>query len=372
MASEPTKAETFRAEFPVLGAMSYLNAGTDGPVPRRAAEAAATRVLEELERGRGGEHHFVGLQEMAARLRARLAGLFGSVSASVALTRSTTDGVNTVMAGLELGPGDEVLTSHEEHPGLLAPLAAARARSGFSVRVVPFAELVGEVGPATRLVACSHVSWVSGGVVDAAGLAASGASVLLDGAQGLGAVPVDVDALGCDFYAASGQKWLCGPDGSGSLFVHPRRLDAVAPSWPGYGALADPGAALELDYRPDAARYDVGVLPGPAGAWSLASLDLLEEVGWEWVHERSTSLAEGLAARLAERGLELAPRGRSTLVSWRSADPEAEVRRLGEEGVVVRQLPGRGLVRASVGAWSGEEELEHLAVLAGQAAAMPG
>jgi len=363
--AEPKPAETFRAEFPVLEAVSYLNAGTDGPVPRRAAEAAATRVLEELERGRGGEHHFLGLQEMAARLRARLAGLFGAAPASVALTRSTTDGMNTVLAGLELGPGDEVLTSDEEHPGLLAPLAAARARRGFSVRVAPFAELAGEVGPSTRLVACSHVSWVTGGVVDASGLAASGASVLLDGAQGLGAVPVDVEALGCDFYAASGQKWLCGPDGSGSLFVRAERMEALAPSWPGYTALADPGAALELRYRHDAARYDVGVLPGPAGAWSLASLDLFEEAGWSWVHERAASLAEGLAAGLAERGLEVAPRGRSTLVSWRSADPEAEVRRLAEEGVVVRQLPGRGLVRASVGAWSEEEELERLAVLAG-------
>src|SRR5947199_356598 len=80
---------------------------------------------------------------------------------------------------------------------------------------------------ATRLVACSHVSWVSGQVVDASTLAASGAAVLLDAAQGIGAVPVDAYALGCDYYAASGQKWLCGPEGSGCLFVRAERLEEL-------------------------------------------------------------------------------------------------------------------------------------------------
>ena len=93
--------------------------------------------------------------------------------------------------------------------------------------------------------------------------------------------------------------------------------------------------------------------------------ELLAETGWAWVHDRATALAARLAERLAERGLAVAPRGPSTLVSWRSAGAEEEVRRLAEAGYVVRQLPGRGLVRASVGAWSSEEELEGLAVLAG-------
>ena len=73
--------------------------------------------------------------------------------------------------------------------------------------------------PSTRLVACSHVSWLNGQVVDTDALRGAGAPVLLDGAQGIGAVPVDVAALGCDYYAASGQKWLCGPSGSGYLYV---------------------------------------------------------------------------------------------------------------------------------------------------------
>src|SRR5204863_4639438 len=105
---------------------------------------------------------------------------------------------------------------------------------------------------------------------------------------------------------------------------------------------------------------DLGVAPGALAVWALESLELLEAAGWESVHERAATLAARLAEMLAERGREVAPRGRSTLVSWRSEDPEEEVRRLAAAGVVVRQLPGRGLVRASVGAWSSEEDLERV------------
>ena len=87
------------------------------------------------------------------------------------------------------------------------------------MRVVPFAELPGEVRDGTRLVACSHVSWVGGEVMDVAALRATGVPILLDAAQALGAIPVDVHELGVDFYAGSGQKWMCGPEGSGALYV---------------------------------------------------------------------------------------------------------------------------------------------------------
>jgi L-cysteine/cystine lyase len=82
------------------------------------------------------------------------------------------------------------------------------------------------------------------------------------------------------------------------------------------------------------------------------------------VHERAAALAESLTERLAERGLTVAPRGRSTLVSWSVEDPQAEVERLAALGFIVRSIPGAGLVRASVGAWSAEEELAKLVAAA--------
>ena len=231
--------------------------------------------------------------------------MLGCAASLVALTGSTTDGVNTVLSGLDLRAGDEILTSDEEHPGLLAPLGRARRRHGVNVRVLPFRELAGEVRSSTRLVACSHVSWVNGKVADIAALRAAGAPVLLDAAQALGAVPVDVRALGVDFYAASGQKWLCGPEGSGCLYVRPERLDELLVPWPGYGSVADPEQALEFEPAEGVKRLDHGFPTGLKSAWALASLEVLGRPGWSWVHERAASLAASLADRLAELGLEV-------------------------------------------------------------------
>jgi L-cysteine/cystine lyase len=354
----------FRALFPVLERLSYLNAGTEGPIPRAAAEAAHTRIERETDQGRCGRQYFEETMGLRDRVRAGYAAVLGCDPAEVALTGSTTDGVNTVIGGLDLQPGDEVVTSDEEHPGLLAPLARARRRHGISIKVAPFAEVAATVSTATRLIACSHVSWVGGEVADVPALVATGVPVLLDAAQALGAIPLDMRALGVDYYAGSGQKWLCGPEGSGCLFVRPERLEDLLVPWPGYASLSDAREALDSDWAEGVARLDHGFPVGMRNAWVLASLGVFESAGWDWVHSRAASLAAWLAERLAERGLDVRPRARSTLVSWKADDAEAEVARLAGEGVVVRSIPAFGLVRASVGAWTSEEELERLVELA--------
>jgi selenocysteine lyase/cysteine desulfurase len=356
----------FRAQFPVFERVSYLNAGTEGPVPTAAVEAASRRIELEASRGRSGKAFFEEVLGMAQSLRAGYAQLLGCGAEQVALTGSTTDGVNTVLAGLELRPGDEVLTTDEEHPGLLAPLGQARRRYGIRVRVAPFDRVAEEVSGDTRLVACSHVSWVSGRVLDTPALKRSGASVLLDAAQAIGAIPVDVEELGCDYYAASGQKWLCGPEGSGCLFIREERLDECSIPWPSYGSLADPQRPLDVKPAEGAARFDHGFPSGLRSAWALASLEVLGAAGWDWVHGRAADLARSLANLLRARGaVEVLPGGDSTLVSWRppdGRDPAEEVERLAAAGFVVRSIPSHGgLIRASVGAWSSEEELEALA-----------
>ncbi|MEA2362690.1 MAG: L-cysteine/cystine lyase [Thermoleophilaceae bacterium] len=352
--------DDLRAQFPVFERIEYLNAGTTGPIPREAYDAASASLRRQLDEGRSGKAFYEKCSERIDLLRGRVAGLVGADLGELAITGSTTDGVNAVLAALDLGPDDEVVTSEEEHPGVLAPLGGLRERRGVSVRVVPFAELAAAVGPRTRLVATSHVSWKTGAVVDAAALAATPALVLLDGAQGLGAVPVDVEALGCDFYAASGQKWLCGPNGLGYLYARAELARALPAPWPSYSSLADSTRALELDLHPDARRLSIGFPPADHVDWALAALDVLERPGLAAVQQRAAELADDLAARLGSR---VKPRGRSTLVSWEVADPEAEVERLRSEGFALRDLPGTGTVRASVGAWSSEAALARLAEL---------
>jgi selenocysteine lyase/cysteine desulfurase len=357
---------SLRAEFPVLDRIAYLNAGTDGPVPRRAAEAAAASVAAQTEAGRAGKPHFEQVMQIREDLRRRAAWLMGCPPGEIALTHSTTDGMNLVLRGLRLGRGDQVVTSDEEHPGLLAPLAALAAEAGIDVQFAPFAEIANAVTPATKLIACSHVSWINGQVVDTAALAATGVPVLLDGAQGLGAIRVHPAELGCAFYAAAGQKWLCGPDQSGFLYVHEDWIDRLGAPWPGYQSLADAQRAEELPLAQGATRFDLGFPAPHDGAWAVAAFEVLEQAAWDEVLARGPALAAQLAERLRERGLAIAPRGDSTLVSFSTPDPEGFVERAVAEGVVIRNLPGRGMVRASVGAWSDESDLERLLALTWQ------
>jgi L-cysteine/cystine lyase len=352
-----------RSEFPVLDRVAYLNAGTDGPIPQRAAAAAATSIAEQCEQGRSGKSHFEDVMRIREDLRRRAAWLMGCPPGEIALTHSTTDGMNMVLHGMKLGRGDQVVTTDEEHPGLLAPLAALAAEQGVEVKFAPFAEVANAVTADTKLIACSHISWINGQVVDTAALAATGVPVLLDGAQGLGAVRVNPVELGCAFYAAAGQKWLCGPDQSGFLYVHEDWIERLGAPWPGYQSLADASRAEELPLAEGATRFDLGFPAPHDAAWSVAAFEVLESAGWDAVLSRGPALASQLAERLRERGQEVAPRGASTLVSFTVPDPEEFVERAAAAGVIIRHLPGRGLVRASVGAWSDESDLERLLAL---------
>jgi selenocysteine lyase/cysteine desulfurase len=346
--------DALRREFPVLERVAFLNAGTDGPVPTKAVEAAREALDDQLTHGRFAPH-FATRFALQAELREEYARVLGCGAEDVALTTSTSEGLGVVLAGLDLGPGDEIVTSDSEHPGLIGPLIAARRR-GVSVKEVPLPEVASAVTERTSLVACSHVSWRTGEVVPA--LRDAGVPVVLDGAQGAGAIPVDVRALGCAAYAASGQKWLCGADGTGMLYLEPafrERLRVLAPS---YVCFEDTAQGLDSPLRDDARRFDTPSLSREATAFSLASTRLLRSV--DDLHARATGLAAGLATELAKRGRTVTPRGETTLVSWEDPDPPATRERMAEAGVVIRELPGTGLVRASVGAWNDDSDLERL------------
>src|SRR3954454_10071310 len=327
-----------RAQFPVLRAKAYLNAGTCGPIAEAALEAASADARAAADEGRAGRR-WERLLELRPQVRAAYAQRLQAQPEDIALTSSTSDGVGRVVAGLGLaasgeimtaesghpaalraarpprglGPGDEFITGESEHPGLLGPLIAARAR-GATVRAVPLADVRDAVGPQTTLVACSHVDWTTGATApDLSGL---DVPVLLDDAQGVGAVDVDVTALGCDFYAGSGQKWLCGPEGTGMLWVSPAWRERVGPLAPGYLNLAEPGAGLDAAPWPDARAHDAPAIPLEAWSAAFAAHEVLAEFGWPEVHERATSLAAWLADQLRERGRAVAPRGDTTLVTW--------------------------------------------------------
>lgn len=339
-----------RALFPVLERLAYLNAGTFGPIARPTAEAVDAQQRSELEHGRFGKAYFERLLALRSELRAALAGLVGVEAEQVALTASTTDGCNIVLAGLGLGPDDEVVTTDQEHFGLLGPLHASGARIVVTA-AVPEA-ILAAVTPRTRLLAVSQVLWTTGSVLPVQELRErSGVPILVDGAQSVGAIPVD--AAGLDFLTISGQKWLCGPDSTGALVVNdPERLRVARPSYFSQTSYEPTG---RFEPQEGAARFDPNWLP----LSSLAGLIAALEVAPEWRYERSAEQARRCRQLLASR-VEIVP-GDATLVSFKVENTGALITSLAEQGVVVRDLPDTGLVRASCGWWTSDGDLERLA-----------
>ena len=345
-----------RAQFPVLREKAYLNAGTCGPLPDAAVQVATAAARAAADEGRASSR-WERLQELRPQIRAAYAERLRALPEDVALTSSTSEGVARVLIGLGIGEGDEVVTSDSEHPALYGPLIAARA-GGATIRAVPLADVGDAVGPQTTLVACQHVDWRTGAVVP--NLSEVRAPVLLDGAQGVGAVATNVAALGCDFYAGSGQKWLCGPEGTGMLWVSPLWRDRLQPLGAGYLNLAEPSAGLDTEPWPDARAYDAPAIPLEAWEAAFAAHEVLTGFGWPNVHARATGLAAELAEKLHSRGRTVAPRGETTLVTWEMPDSEEVPKRLAEQGIAIRSLPGTPYARASVGAWNDESDLERL------------
>lgn len=348
---------SIRHHFPLLEGTAYLNAGTNGPMAISAVDAAERELGAQRDTGRSMAHH-ERRAELQAGLRVAYAGVLGCDAEELALTTSTSEGLGRVLAGLDLGPGDEILTSDQEHPGLIGPLLAARRR-GARIRMAPLATIARSIEASTTLVACSHVGWIGGELADPA-LADASVPVVLDGAQGAGAVAVDVRALGCVAYAAAGQKWLCGADGTGMLYVAPELMHRLTPIAPSYDSFSDNSRGLESPLREDARRHDTPSLARESVALNLAAHDALAEGGWPAVHARATALAAQLAHALAGSGRVVAPRAGTTLVAWEDDDPVATRDRLAAAGVVVRNLPRTPYLRASVGAWNDEHDLERL------------
>jgi len=348
----PLTFEEARAQFPVLERIAYLNAGTFGPLARATFDAVQSELEYDFNEGRSGMPYFRRVMELREQVRARLGSFVSADPLYVALTASTTDGCNIVLAGLDLDPGDEIVTTTDEHFGLLGPLSTSGARV---VVVDPEPDAIrAAVTPRTRLLALSQVLWTTGRVLPVRELRAeTGIPVLVDGAQSVGAIPVDV--AGLDYLTISGQKWLCGPDSTGALIVaDPDRLRVVAPSYFSQAGYEPDG---RFEPRPGAPRFDPNWWPTSSLAGLLAAI----EARPAWGFDHAAAVADRCRALLATRVDVEIPDACSTLVAFRApGDPSELVESLHAAGVHVREIPGTGLIRVSCGWWTSDGDLDRL------------
>ncbi len=339
-----------RATFPVLERYAYLQAGSVGPLSRRTFEAMQAAETSAVEDGRGAPAVWERAFATEAALRQRIAALINVPDDKVILTTSTTEGCNIVVTGLRLTPDDEVVTTNAEHPGLLMPLLASGARvrqADVMSRTAAEAldAITGEITQRTKLVALSHVLWLNGHVLPLADIKRqSGLPLLVDGAQSVGAIPVDASVA--DWYTVSGQKWLCGPETTGALYVADH--ERLRPQMQSY-------AASSLT---DTRRLALVHL---APAMVTGLLTAVEDIP-EWGCERAADMVALCRKALLGAGAEVRTEpGQGTLVSFRvPGDPAALAKAAEAHGVVIRGLPD-GWLRASVGWWNDDSDLDRLA-----------
>lgn len=371
-----------RQEVPATLTAAYLNAGTNGPLPRAAAAAIAQANEMQLLSGRIGPGVYDNSVAVSTALRQEFARLLGADTDEIALTHHTTDGMNIAAWGQPYRPGDEIVTTSLEHPGGFMPVYAAAKRFGARVRVVPVGveddgpataqKLIDAITPHTRLTVVSHVSWKSGVVLPLAPIADAvhrvGGRLAVDGAQSAGAIPIDVRSLDVDYYAIPGQKWLCGPEGVGALYVRRACWAETAQTYAGFPSLRD-GAAYDDggNFLPGATakRYEVGTVYKPALAGMLASLRWQEEVGREAIYTRIQTLtAHCREALSALPGVTVyTPSNQAGLTSFAidGVEPAAASTRLGEMGVLIRSVSNPNLLRASTSFYNDESDVARLA-----------
>jgi L-cysteine/cystine lyase len=375
--------DAVREQLPVTGRLAYLNTGTAGPLPLATADAMREAAEAELTEGRIGMSGFLELFERLDRLRAALAGYVGADASEIGLTHNTTEGMNVGLWGVDWKPGDAVVTTTLEHGGGLLPLYQLHRRRGVDVRFVAAGngerELVLEgmrraIEPGVRVVAVSHVSYQTGAVLPLREITAMahevGAMVVVDGAQSVGAIPVDMHELGVDVYAIPGQKWLCGPEGTGAVFVRRDRWDDVETTYVGgFGVDHHSFRADQVGFAPaeGARRYEVGSVYRPSMLGLAASVAWLAGLGG--THAAIQDLVAYCLSRLADvPGAELlSPRQAemSGLVAVRIPDIDVErcLEFLGEHAVAIRSIPENGALRISCGFFNTREEIDRTLAL---------
>ncbi|MGZ3581422.1 MAG: aminotransferase class V-fold PLP-dependent enzyme, partial [Ktedonobacterales bacterium] len=366
-----------------------LNTGTCGPLPRRTVAAMQRAQEEELLRGRIAPDHYPELAGALKGVKDAVASNVGCDASELALCRHTTDGMNMAIGGYAWRPGDEIVTSNIEHPSGLLPIFLAKRRFGVEVRVAdigigdgPTEEIVGaferQITSRTRMLVVSHIPYTTGTVLPLKEIVAMahshGVLVTVDAAQSYGQIPLDLHDLGVDFYAMPGQKWMCGPEGTGVFYARAESREQIEPTVIGpFGVEMESLDYLGGTYVPSkgSAYFDVGSVNLPLLVGQRTSTEWIRDgVGIEWATQRIAALGQYAAEMLA--GLEgvrvVTPSERMAgLVAFvvEGIDPEDLMNRLYREHnitlrFVTQSINNPRANRLSAGFYNSEEDLDQL------------
>jgi cysteine desulfurase/selenocysteine lyase len=364
-------------EFPILGELAFFNHAGVAPISGRAAEAmrryadqAATRAYV----GSGWYRRAHEVKQLAAQL------IHARGPHEIAFVGNTSHGLSLVAKGIDWQPGDNVVITNVEYPANRYPWIDLER---LGVEVIEVLQLPdGRIDPEdvanaitnrTRVVSVSHVQYASGHRLDLRPISDMvhrvNGYLCVDAIQSVGALPVDVQAMGIDFLAADGHKWMLGPEGAGIFYCHEDLCPLLHPNVVGWMNMVDAQnyGDYRYEFQMDARRFEPGSynIPGILGLG--ASLELLLEVGIDQVWSRIDALTTQLCDGLQAKGyLLFTPRDtsgdeRSGILLWNpkpGQDPKRLVTDLDKQGIIIVVREGR--LRASPHFYNTPEQIERL------------
>jgi L-cysteine/cystine lyase len=319
-----------RDQFPLTHDRTYFNNGTIGPSPYPVIEAVRNAMMDLDTRGEYGGWEAA---------RPKIARLVNVAESEISLTHNVTEGINVIAQGLPLKRGDEVIMTTHEHAGNALPWLNRMRLDGIVIKTVKPAQTTSEnlnrindlINPKTRAIAIPHITCTAGHVYPVKEISKLGHDkglwVFFDGAHGPGMTALDLQDIDCDFYATCGHKWMCGPRGTGFLYVRKEMLDVVQAK--AIGAYSDTGWDLTVDppefkgYVPTAHRYDYGTQSAPTYIGLAAAVDFLYHIGIGNIVRRGSSLATLLQNELLKLGTKVdmltptEPQSRAGIIGFR-------------------------------------------------------
>jgi L-cysteine/cystine lyase len=370
-------------KFPALANKAYFNYGGQGPMPQSALDAILAAYEQIQLQGPFGIKTSSLVTQESNLTRQVIASELGVAAQSIALTENVTAGCNIALWGLNWQPGDRILVSDCEHPGVIASIKEICRRFQVIVDFCPLlatlnsgdpvAIITAHLQPQTRLVVISHVLWNTGQVLSLAEISTGirqyqdtdrPIRILVDAAQSVGLLSLNLGELGIDFYAFTGHKWWCGPEGVGGLYIHPDAIQHLDPTFIGWRGLDYSQPELPLIH--DARRYEVATSAYPLYAGLRAAITTHQE--WGSSSDRATKIVS-LATYLWENlqqlpGIkclaETAPR--SGLVSFQveSRNHGKLVQALEDEHFYLRTIVDPDCIRACTHYFTTTAEIDKL------------
>ena len=376
--------EKQRQQFLGLANKTYFNFGGQGTMPQASLEAIMNthQYIQKVGPFSGQVNSW--LQAKTASVRKAIAQELKTTSDRITLTENVTAGCNIALWGFDWQPGDSILMSDCEHPGIIATVNEIARRFAVNVEICPILDTLNQgnpveiikqhLSPQTRLLVISHLLWNTGQVLPLKDIVSlchnyfqdSKIRVLADAAQSVGCLDLDLPDSGVDYYAFTGHKWLCGPAGVGGLYISESAFAELHPTFIGWRSIDLDEVGNPAGWKNNGQKYEVATSAYPEYQGLEAAITVHQQWGdshqrYQRIRQLSQYLWFALSQLEGVECLKTSP-PEAGLVSFQIPDRNQLdiVNKLEQKGFFLRTIANPSCIRACVHYMSLTQEIDSL------------